>query len=193
MEQRANLDQYITEALKVLRAGGIILYPTDTVWGIGCDAENADAVKKIYDLKKREDSKGMIILVDKADRINSYVNEVPEIAWSLIEITDTPLTIIYSGARNLPANLLPPENSVGIRVVNHQFCEQLIRKLNRPLVSTSANTTEKPSPIQFHNISQEIIDGVDYVVPMEAEGEPTGKPSAIIMLGVGGQVKIVRE
>ncbi|SDC33321.1 L-threonylcarbamoyladenylate synthase [Williamwhitmania taraxaci] len=193
MEQRANLDQYITEALKVLRAGGIILYPTDTVWGIGCDAENAEAVKKIYDLKKREDSKGMIILVDKADRINSYVNEVPEIAWSLIDITDTPLTIIYSGARNLPTNLLPPENSVGIRVVNHQFCEQLIRKLNRPLVSTSANTTEKPSPIQFHNISQEIIDGVDYVVPMEAEGEPTGKPSAIIMLGVGGQVKIVRE
>jgi len=193
MEKQTNLDQYVAEALKVLRAGGIILYPTDTVWGIGCDAENAEAVKKIYDLKQREDSKGMLVLVEKTQRLDSYVEEVPEIALTLIEVTDTPLTIIYSGARNLPANLLPPENTVGIRVINHQFCELLIRKLNRPLVSTSANVAGKPSPVQFHNIAQEIIDGVDYVVPMEAEGEPTGKPSSIIMVGAGGQVKVIRE
>ncbi len=193
MEKRPNIDQYIAEALKVLRAGGIILYPTDTVWGIGCDAENADAVAKIYALKKRVDSKGMLVLVEKPERIDSYVDEVPEIAWSLIEVADSPLTIIYPGARNLPRNLVPAEKTVGIRVVKHHFCEMLIRKLNRPLVSTSANISGKPSPIYFHDIDQEIIDGVDYVVPAEAEEDHTGKPSSIIMLGVGGQVKIIRE
>ena len=193
MEQKSNIDQYVAEALKVLRAGGIILYPTDTVWGIGCDAENAEAVKKIYALKKREDSKGMLVLVEKPERIDSYVEEVPEIAWSLIEVADSPLTIIYPGARNLPDNLVPAEKTIGIRVVHHHFCEMLIRKLNRPLVSTSANLAGKKSPIFFHDIDQEIIDGVDYVVPMEAEDEHTGKPSSIIMLGAGGQVKIIRD
>lgn len=193
MEKRPNIDQYVAEALKVLRAGGIILYPTDTVWGIGCDAENAEAVKKIYALKKREDTKGMLVLVEKPERIDSYVDKVPEIAWSLIEVADSPLTIIYPGARNLPDNLLPPEKTIGIRVVNNHFCELLIRKLNRPLVSTSANIAGKKSPALFHDIDQEIIDGVDYVVPMDAEEEHTGKPSSIIMLGVGGEVKIIRE
>ncbi len=193
MEKQTNIDQYIAEALKVLRAGGIILYPTDTVWGIGCDAENAEAVAKIYALKKRVDTKGMLVLVEKPERIDSYVEEVPEIAWSLIEVADSPLTIIYSGARNLPSNLVPAENTIGIRVVHHHFCEMLIRKLNRPLVSTSANIAGKPSPANFHSIDQSIIDGVDYIVPMDAEEEHTGKPSSIIMLGTGGQVKIIRE
>ena len=191
--ETSNIVKQVDEAVKVLRAGGIMLYPTDTVWGIGCDAENAEAVKKIYDLKQRSDSKSMLVLVDRVERILSYIHTMPEIAYSLLEVTDTPLTIIYPGARNLAPNLVPPENTIGIRVVNHEFCERVIKKLNRPLVSTSANISGKPAPAYFEEISNEIVKGVDYVVSQEFEGTPTGKPSSIIMLGLGGEVKIIRE
>jgi Sua5/YciO/YrdC/YwlC family protein len=191
--ETSNIAKQVDEAVKVLRAGGIMLYPTDTVWGIGCDAENAEAVKKIYDLKQRSDSKSMLVLVDRVERILSYIHTMPEIAYSLLEVTDTPLTIIYPGARNLAPNLVPPENTVGIRVVNHEFCERVIKKLNRPLVSTSANLSGKPAPSYFEEISDEIVKGVDYAVSQEFEGMPTGKPSSIIMLGLGGEVKIIRE
>ncbi len=191
--ETSNIVKQVDEAVKVLRAGGIMLYPTDTVWGIGCDAENAEAVKKIYDLKQRSDSKSMLVLVDRVERILSYIHTMPEIAYSLLEVTDTPLTIIYPGARNLAPNLVPTENTIGIRVVNHEFCERVIKKLNRPLVSTSANISGKPAPAYFEEISNEIVKGVDYVVSQEFEGMPTGKPSSIIMLGLNGEVKIIRE
>jgi L-threonylcarbamoyladenylate synthase len=187
------LEQEIKNAVEVLRKGGIILYPTDTIWGIGCDATNPEAVSKIYQIKQREDTKSMLILIDKPGRIPSYISEMPEIAWDLIELSDKPLTIIYPKAKNLAKNLIAPDGSVGIRVVNHEFCSKLIGRFGRPIVSTSANISGKPFPKSFSNIDKEIKEGVDYMVSEEFDNPVSDKPSGIIMLGASGEVKVIRE
>ncbi len=187
------LEEEVARALAVLKSGGIILYPTDTVWGIGCEATNEAAVAKVYALKKREDRKGMLILTDRIDNVSKYAQKVPEIAWQLLEVADKPLTLILPQARGVAPNLVPEEGSIGIRVPEHEFCKKLIYKLNRPLVSTSANVAGAATPATFSEIAREIREGVDYAVSPQVEGRPTRKASAVIALGTGGEIKIIRE
>ena len=147
-----------------MREGGVILYPTDTVWGIGCDATNEDAVRRVYEIKQRQDSKAMLVLVDSSVKVDFYVRDVPEVAWDLIDLADKPLTIIYSGARNLAANLLAEDGSVGIRVTNEEFSKRLCQQFRKAIVSTSANISGQPSPKNFSEISEEVKSAVDYIV-----------------------------
>ena len=182
----------IKAALEVLQNGGVILYPTDTVWGIGCDAGNEEAVKRIYAIKNRIDSKSMLVLMENAALLERYVDEVPEIAYDLIEVTDKPLTIVYDGAKNLAKNLIAEDGSIGIRITTEAFCSDLIRRFKRPIVSTSANVSGKPSPACFDEISQEIIDSVDYVVKYRQDDTQKAVPSSIMKLGRGGEIKIIR-
>jgi len=183
----------IKKAVEILRNGGIILYPTDTVWGIGCDATNAEAVEKIYKLKRRSDSKSMLVLVDSADRISRYVKQIPNLASDLIELSNTPLTIIYPQAINLAANLVADDGTIGIRVVNHEFCRQLIFALNRPIVSTSANISGEKAPQKLDEITDEIKNNVDFIVNNVFTGKPSNKPSAIIKLGLKNEVEVIRK
>lgn len=182
----------LRNALQVLRDGGVILYPTDTVWGLGCDATNTEAVQKIFDLKQRADSKSMLVLMENPNMLRSYIREVPEIAWELIEVTDKPLTIIYPGAKNLAPNLVAEDGSVGIRITTETFTEHLIQQFRRPVVSTSANLSGKPTPQNFAEIEEEILKAVDYVVQYRQEDTAKSKPSSIIKLGIGGQIQIIR-
>lgn len=183
----------LEKALAVLKSGGIILYPTDTIWGIGCDATNTAAVSKIFKLKGRAESKSMIVLLDNDNKLQSYVREIPEVAYDLIEYTEKPLTIIYSGAKNLATNVINEDGSVGIRIVKHPFCQQLIQRFRIPIVSTSANISGKPSPANFSEIDEEIIKGVDYVVNLEQEDLSVKTPSTIMKLDVGGQFVFIRQ
>jgi len=183
----------IKKALAVLRVGGIILYPTDTIWGLGCDAENEEAVKRIYEIKKRTDSKSMLVLVDSPLRLEMYLEEIPEIAWDLVEQNDKPLTIVYPRAKNLAKNLLADDGSIGIRMVKEDFCQRLISRFQKPIVSTSANISGASSPSNFDDISQKIIDAVDYVVGYRQDDLSEAKPSSIIKLGLGGLFEIIRE
>lgn len=183
----------IKQACEVLQKGGVILYPTDTVWGIGCDATNEEAVRRIYDIKKRADSKAMLVLVDNEVKVDYYVQDVPSVAWELIEYTTKPLTIIYDGARNLAPNLLAEDGSVGIRVTTEEFSRQLCYRFRKAIVSTSANISGKPSPAIFNEISDEIKQSVDYIVRCRREETSYSKPSSIIKLGKGGLVKVIRE
>lgn len=183
----------IKAALEVLQKGGVILYPTDTIWGIGCDACNEDAVKRVYEIKKRIDSKSMLVLMENAALLERYVTEVPEIAYDLIELTDKPLTIIFDGARALAKNLIAEDGSIGIRITTEKFSSELIRRFKRPIVSTSANISGKPSPACFDEIDQEIIDAVDYVVKYRQDDTQKAVPSSIMKLGRGGEIKIIRE
>ena len=186
-------DEPIYQALEVLRKGGIILYPTDTVWGIGCDATNDEAVERIYRLKRSGEKKSMLVLLDHPDKVSLYIRKVPDIAWQLYEVADKPLTLILPGACAVAENLIPEEGTLGIRIPEHEFCKKLIRKLNRPLVSTSANISGEATPAGLQEGAQEIIDGVDFVVNPRFEGKPTRKASSIIAFGEGGEVKIIRE
>lgn len=183
----------LIKAVEVLRTGGVILYPTDTIWGIGCDATNPVAVKRIYEIKKRQDTKSMLVLMENPNLLNSYVAEVPEIAWDLIEVADSPLTIIYPGAKNLASNLLAQDGSIGIRITNEAFTQQLIQRFRKPVVSTSANITGQKSPQNFDEISDEIIQSVDYVVKFRQDDFSKSAPSSIIKLGTGGQIEIIRK
>lgn len=183
----------VEKALEVLKKGGIILYPTDTVWGIGCDATNEKAVEKIYKLKQSEDKMSMLMLVDKIDNVVRYTNRVPDVAWQLFEVADKPLTLILPGACAVAANLIPEEGTIGVRVPKHEFCERLLRRLGRPLVSTSANISGEPTPRTFSEISGKITSGVDFVVDYRCEGNPTRTASSIIKLGQSGQITIIRE
>lgn len=183
----------IVKAVEVLRSGGIILYPTDTIWGIGCDATNVAAVNRIYEIKKRQDTKSMLVLMENPNLLNSYISEVPEIAWELIEVADTPLTIIYPGAKNLAANLLANDGSIGIRITNEAFTQQLIQRFRKPVVSTSANISGQKSPQNFVEISEEIKKSVDYIVKFRQDDPSRSNPSGIIKLGVGGQVEVIRQ
>ncbi len=182
----------VKAALEVLQRGGVILYPTDTIWGLGCDAGNEEAVKRIYAIKNRVDSKSMLVLMENAALIERYVDEVPEVAYDLIELTEKPLTIIFDGARNLAKNLIAEDGSIGIRKTSEKFSSELIRRFKRPIVSTSANISGKPSPSCFGDIETEIIDAVDYVVKFRQEDTSKAEPSSIMKLGSGGEIKIIR-
>jgi L-threonylcarbamoyladenylate synthase len=183
----------LKNALDVLKKGGVILYPTDTIWGIGCDATNTKAVERIYQIKKRDDSKSMLMLVDEAWRLSDYIKDVPEIALQLIEVSDTPLTIIYSGAKGISPGLISEDGSIGIRVSSDEFCRKIIGSLNRPLVSTSANISGSPSPQNFGDISEEILKSVDYVVKWRQEERGKSRPSSIIKIGRKGEIQIIRK
>lgn len=188
-----NYNEEIKKAVEVMRNGGVILYPTDTIWGIGCDATNEEAVKKVYEIKKRADSKALICLVDSEAKIDFYVKDVPPVAWDLIELSTKPLTVIYDGARNLAPNLLAEDGSVGIRVTNEEFSKQLCFRFRKAVVSTSANISGEPSPRSFADISDEIKNAVDYIVGVRQNEKGGVKPSSIIKLGAGGVVQVIRE
>jgi L-threonylcarbamoyladenylate synthase len=183
----------IKNALEVLHSGGIILYPTDTIWGIGCDATNEEAVQKIYQLKEREDSKSMLVLMENMNFLSRYVEEVPEIALDLIEVTEKPMTIIYPGAKNLAKNLMAQDGSIGIRITSEEFTRQLIQRFKKPIVSTSANISGEPSPTFFDEIIPEIKDAVDYVVEYRQDDISPKEPSSIIKLGTSGEIEILRK
>lgn len=183
----------IQKALEVLRNGGLILYPTDTIWGIGCDATNPEAVKKLYQLKGRSADKALIILIENENNLLSYVKEIPDVAYELIEYAEKPLTIIYDGAKNLADNLIAKDGSIGIRVTKHDFCTKLLQRFRKPIVSTSANKSGERTPISFHGISSEIIEGVDYVVQSDQEVVNEFEASTIIKLGPSGQFQMVRK
>lgn len=189
----AALAAAVDEAVKVLRAGGLILYPTDTVWGIGCDATNEEAVQRIYALKQSENKHSMLVLCASADEIVRYVNRAPGIAFEVMEMATSPLTLILPGAVGVAKNLIPDEGTLGVRVPDHAFCQLLLRKLGRPLVSTSANISGEKTPRTLSEITPEIVAGVDYVVNPRFEGRPTGKSSSIIAFGENGEVRVIRE
>lgn len=187
------MNEEIKKACQVMREGGVILYPTDTIWGIGCDATNEEAVRRVYEIKRRADSKAMLVLVDSAVKVDFYVQDVPEVAWDLIELADKPLTIIYSGARNLAPNLLAEDGSVGIRVTGEEFSKRLCQQFRKAIVSTSANMSGQPSPQNFSEISEDIKAAVDYIVDYRREETTQAKPSSIIKLDKGGVIKIIRQ
>ena len=182
----------IKKACQVMQEGGVILYPTDTIWGIGCDATNEEAVRRVYEIKHRADSKAMLVLVDTAVKVDYYVQDVPAVAWDLIDVADKPLTIIYSGARNLAPNLLAEDGSVGIRVTGEEFSKALCFRFRKAIVSTSANVSGRPSPRTFAEIDEEIKQAVDYIVETRRDETALARPSSIIKLGQGGEVKIIR-
>lgn len=187
------MKEEIERAVEVLRRGGIVLYPTDTVWGIGCDATNEAAVERVYKLKRSCNKKGMIILTESIDRVGRYFRNIPAVAWDLLECADKPLTLILPGACGVAKNLVPEEGTLAVRVPDHEFCRHLLHRFGRPLVSTSANISGEATPKGFGDIAEEIRAGVDYTVDVRCEGTPTRKASSIIMLGEGGEVKIIRE
>ncbi|MDR1762619.1 MAG: threonylcarbamoyl-AMP synthase [Dysgonamonadaceae bacterium] len=187
------MEEEVAKACAVLRKGGVIVYPTDTIWGIGCDATNEAAVQKVYEIKRRSDTKSMLVLLDSADKIGVYVDEVPEIAEKLVEVAEKPLTIIYSGARNLAANLVAEDGSIGIRITREAFSQRLCRKFGRPVVSTSANFSGEPSPQNFSEINSEILRLSDYTVDYRHDEKQKSAPSSIIRLDGKGNVKIIRE
>ncbi|HKM93738.1 MAG TPA: L-threonylcarbamoyladenylate synthase [Prolixibacteraceae bacterium] len=183
----------IRNAIEVLRKGGVILYPTDTIWGIGCDATNAEAVQRIYEIKKRQDSMSMLVLLENPNLILSYIEEMPDVAWDLIDFAEKPTTIIYDKAKNLAKNLIANDGTIGIRISKEAFTQQLIQKFRKPLVSTSANISGSPSPQNFNEISDEIKSKVDYIVAYRQEETTKSAPSSIIKLGASGLIKIIRE
>lgn len=187
------MNEDIKKAFDVLVAGGLILYPTDTIWGIGCDATNEDAVKKVYELKKRTDSKALIVLLDNAVKLDYYVDGVPDMAWDLIELTDKPLTIIYDDARHVAPNLIADDGSLAIRITQEQFSRQLCQRFRKAIVSTSANISGEVSPRNFSEISEEIKNGVDYIVNYRQDDMSISKASGIIKLGKSGEIKVIRE
>ena len=206
--EQKDLSSVLSEAVKVLRDGGIIVYPTDTIWGLGCDATNPAAVEKIYKIKQRSDSKALVLLASGLDMVARYVKEIPEIAINLIEVNDRPMTLIYpkgicssapeagkepvADRHFLAWNVVAEDGSVGIRIPMAEFCRNLAFKLGRPLVSTSANISGEPSPLKFKDIAPEITAAADYVVPAWIDTESTGAASQIIKVEVDGQVKIIR-
>jgi L-threonylcarbamoyladenylate synthase len=183
----------VAKAFKILQEGGIILYPTDTIWGIGCDATNTEAVQKIYQLKQRDEAKSMIILLDTENKLESYVSEVNPLAYDLIEYAENPLTLVMPGAKNISPALIAADGSIAVRVTSNQFCQQLIQRLRKPLVSTSANISGKPSPQYFSQIDQEIIDGVDYVVDIDQHSKEIKNPSTIMKLAPDGRFEFIRR
>ncbi len=183
----------IEQAINILRQSGIILYPTDTIWGIGCDATLSEPVKKIYRLKKRKDQKSMLVLMDKPEMICDYIEVVPSIAWELIGVAEKPLTIIYPGAKNLAPNLINPDGSVGIRICKTKFCQELISRFKKPIVSTSANISGKNYPVNFKNLEKSILTQVDFIVKWGQEDITPGKPSSIIKLSINNEIEIIRK
>lgn len=191
--------EIIEEAVRVLRQGGVILYPTDTVWGLGCDATSEQAVERIFRIKKRSSAKSLVLLACDMDMVARYVKEIPDIAIDLVEVNDAPMTIIYPGAQLLAPNVVAEDGSVGIRIPLDtednspaSFCRQLVRRLGKPLVSTSANISGEDAPKCFRDISEEITGSVDYVVPQRLERGASGRASQIIKVGLGSEIEVIR-
>ena len=182
----------LKEALQTLRNGGVILYPTDTIWGIGCDATNEKAVARVYEIKRRAESKSLILLVDHVGRVANYVVDMPDIAYDLLDVSVKPTTIIYDKAKNLPASIVAEDGSIAIRVTAEEFSNALCAAAHVPIVSTSANISGEPSPHNFSEISEEIKNAVDYIVKYRREDTAKSEPSAIMKIGSGGQIKIIR-
>lgn len=191
MDERMKIE--VEKCVDVMRSGGIILYPTDTIWGIGCDATNENAVSKIFSLKRRPDSKSMIVLLDQTGRLATYVREVPQQAYELMELTEQPLTLVLDGARNLAPNLAAEDGTIGIRIVMDEFCRKLIERLRKPIVSTSANISGEKSPGSFSEISDVIREGVDYIVGLRQSEAHGGRPSSVLRVGLRGEIKFIRK
>ena len=187
------MQKAIEQCVEVLRRGGLILYPTDTVWGIGCDATNEEAVQRIYKLKHSEDKRSMLCLMRDADMVVRYVNKAPGIAFEVMELSDKPLTAILPGAVNVAPSLIPEAGTLGVRIPQHDFCQALLRKFGKPIVSTSANISGEETAKRLRDVVEEIIKGVDYVVHPRFEGKPTLKPSSIIAFGEGCEVEVIRS
>ncbi len=186
-------DEDIREALTILKNGGVILYPTDTIWGVGCDATNAAAVEKIFRIKSRNETKSLLILVSNLQMVDRYVAEIPEIVYELTEVSDTPITIIYPGGKNLAAGVCADDGSVGIRICDDDFCNELITRFRKPVVSTSANFSGNPSPKHFGDIDKELIKRVDYVVKYRQNDRQARSASPVIKIDVNGTFKIIRH
>src|SRR5690606_5244128 len=183
----------LQQALETLQTGGLILYPTDTIWGIGCDATNPDAVEKIMALKGRDKDKSMIVLLHNDYQLEGYVQDVPEVAYELIEASERPLTIVFDKAKNLAPNVIAKDGSIGVRIVNHPFCQQRLQRFKRPIVSTSANVSGEPTAAVFDEIDEKIKLGVDYIVKFGQDNPEKGKPSIIMKLGSGGKFEFLRK
>lgn len=186
-----NVNQEVHNAFEAIKNGGIILYPTDTVWGIGCDATNPEAVKKIYELKQREESKSMIVLMNGERMVYNVFNNIPEVAWQILDLSDKPTTLVLDNPRNVAPNLIAPDKTLGMRLVKEPFCYKLMERMKKPLVSTSANISGMPTPTSFKEIDHHILDGVDYVVNLHHD-KIAAKPSTIIKIGNDLQVKVIR-
>jgi L-threonylcarbamoyladenylate synthase len=197
-------EEILAEALRVLRSGGTLLYPTDTVWGIGCDATNPEAVARVYEIKRRADTKSLVLLASDLDMVAKYVREIPSIAIDLVEVNDAPMTLIYpealAGVQGEPGdrwhlawNTVASDGSVGIRIPLADWCKQLVFKLGRPIVSTSANLSGEPTPLRFSEIDPAIKEAVDFVVPPSADTQSTGKASQILKVGLRGEIEIIRK
>lgn len=183
----------INQALETLKNGGLILYPTDTIWGIGCDATNPDAVEKVFALKGRDLSKSMLVLLHNENQLASYVREIPEVAYELIDTFDRPLTIIYSEAKNLAPNAIAQDGTIGIRIVEHPFCQQLLQRFKKPIISTSANISGQPSAATFDQIDDLIKENVDYIVKFGQRDNTPGQPSIIMKLDPSGKFEFLRK
>jgi len=187
------MTNHINDAVKILKEGGIILYPTETVWGLGCDATNETAIKKILEIKQRPFEKGMIILVNSSYMVEQYVEKVPQIAWQLTEVSDEPLTIVYPKARNLPDILLSEDGSTAIRITSHPICREIINRFKKPIVSTSANFSGEKFPLVYKDIPISIRKAVDYCFDHTVHKPAGSKPSSIIKIGIGGEIEIIRK
>ena len=183
----------IKQAVEVLKRGGIILYPTDTIWGIGCDATNPEAVKRVYEIKHRDDSKAMICLVDSSMRMQRYVKDVPSVAWDLIEMTTKPTTVILDNAVNLAENLIAEDGSIAMRVTSEPFSKELCYRFQKPLVSTSANISGEPAASNYRDISEELLETVDYVCWSRRQEHKPHTPSSIIKLTKEGEITLIRK
>ncbi len=191
--EKSTIEIEVENALKVLKAGGTILYPTDTIWGIGCDATNARAVENIYKIKQRAESKSLIILVDSFEKIGQYVAKVPDITFDLVSGVEEPLTIVFANAKNLAKNVIAPDKSIAIRIVKNIFCQKLIQQFEKPIVSSSANISGEATPLYFNKIDKEIIRQVDYVVKVGQDNLKEVKPSKIIRINEDGSYEIIRN
>ena len=187
-----DINQEIHNAFEIIKEGGIILYPTDTVWGIGCDATNPEAIAKIYKLKQRAETQSMICLMNGEKMLYNVFKDIPEVAWQIMDLSENPTTLILNNPRNVAANVIATDKTLGIRLVKEPFCFKLMERMKKPLVSTSANISGQPTPKSFKEISPEIINGVDYVVNLQQE-KICKNPSTIIKLGLDSQVKVIRK
>jgi L-threonylcarbamoyladenylate synthase len=186
-------EEDITVALTSLRSNGVILYPTDTIWGLGCDATSQDAIEKLFRIKLRDEKKSLLILVNSEQMLERYVSDIPEIAFELISVSEEPITIIYPKGKNLAKGVCGADGSVGIRICNDEFCNQLISRFRKPIISTSANFSGKPAPQYFQEIDKELIDSVDYVVNYRQDDRQKHSASPVIKLNSDGTIKIIRK